>query len=595
MPVPFPPLRFLRASAALACVLATACALGAPGSSEGASSSVNVLLDVMSSTTLGAGGCASGSAATAFGSVLPGTFATTPGTCAVLFGSSNDTSALRLTQTDGVGTGMFRMTDGTTRDTGFGPAGIRTSSISAGSDQTIAGAVQRDGMILTIGAANLGASNVYVARTRADGTFDPAFNGGSPRIIDLGSSNDFGMDVAVARDGTIAIGGYYGTGAAQNGWVSKLTATGADDPAFGGVKTIDFAGQQDTIEALELDSQGRIVLAGGASVAGVSTFGVARYLPNGTPDTSFNGSGKRTIAFGGYAFAADVAIRPNDGIAMSGATDSAFGLVVLDSTGADDPTFVGTATGRQKVAVSGDTDLAQGLAVQPDGKIVLAGSSQLGTNERVGVVRINATGGVDTTFGGGAQRLSFSSGNEYAEGVLVQPDGRVVLSGGANSYTDTGVLRLTSAGALDPDFDTDGRMAVNAGANDGVGRPLLGPDGRLVLVGSDSEPVVIVLLGTQYADYAGTWAAAGSRFGACLETLSAGVPTWSVAGAGNCTTAVTANWKGIATSSAGPSALVASTTSGTATASLRFGAQVALAQTRGSYVAPLEFEVLAPG
>ena len=96
-------------------------------------------------------------------------------------------------------------------------------------------------------------------------------------------------------------------------------------------------------------------------------------------------------------------------------------------------------------------------------------------------------------------------------------------------------------------------------------------------------------------DFAGAWAAAGSRFAGCLETLSAGTPGWGVAGTNNCVIGSPANWRAISATSGDSTALVASTVTGNATAALRFGIEGDGAQAKGNYVAPIEFEVLAPG
>ncbi len=584
--------RTLRVTHALrvACACALACAM-AIASSQAATSSVVVSMAVPSATTLDVAGCAA-TTAKSFGTVLPGTNAVTGTSCSVLFGSSNDTSSLRLLQTDGVGTGMFRMTSGTP-DTGWGTSGRRVFNMG-GTDTAYDVAVQRDGKVVVVGAVG---GDGYVARYLPSGTFDPGFNGGVPRVVDRGTANDIVMAVDVAWDGSIAIAGHTTPGTTKNGFVGKLTPAGGLDPVFGAIRTIDPYGTSDGAESVTFDSKGRIVVAG-STVNGSTRFAVSRWRVDGTLDPTFNGVGHRDIAVGGYSFAMDVVTTPSDGIAMAGTgsgTGLDFVLVVLNEAGADEPTFTGTATGRQVLSLAAGNDGAQGIAQQPDGKFVLAGGSVDGGGvERVGVVRINATGGIDNTFGGGAQRLQFSSGNEYAEGVLVQPDGNVLVAGAADGSTNGGLLRLTATGGADGSFDSDGRLALDGGAGgEGFGRPTLGPDGRIVVAGDvNGDTQVVSLLGTQYSDFAGAWT--GSRFGACLETLSAGTNAWPVAGTNNCAFATAANWRGVAAQAGDATALVAQTASGTATAGFRFGLQVDAAQSPGAYSAPLTFEVVAP-
>ncbi len=560
--------------------------------SNAATSNLIVTMSVPSATSLNAGGCPQGTAARSFGTVLPGTSAVTAAPCSVLFGSSNDTSSLRLLQTGGVGTAMHRMTTGGA-DTGWGASGRRVFNIG-GSDSAYDVAVQRDGKVVVVGSTG---GDGYVARYLTTGAIDPAFNGGSPLIVDRGTANDIVMAVDIAWDGTIAIGGHTAAGATKNAFVGKLTTSGGTDPTFGAIKTFDPYGTEDGAESITVDSSGRIVLAGSTINGGQTRFIASRWRADGTLDPTFNTTGFRDINVNGYSFALDVITTPTNGVVMSGTASGTgldFALVVLNEAGADEPTFTGTALGRQVVSLAAGDDLAQGLAQQPDGTFVLGGSSTDGGGvERVGVVRIAATGGVDTSFGGG-QRLTYSSGNEYAEGVLVQPDGGVLLTGAADNYTNSGLARLSANGQLDVSFDTDGKLVINGGAgSEGLGRPAIGPDGRIVVAGGvNGDTLVVSLIGTQYTDFAGTWT--GSRFGACLETLSGGTNTWPVAGSNNCVIATPANWRGVAAQSGDASAIVAQTATGTATAAFRFGLQVDTAQSPGTYSAPLSFEVVAP-
>ena len=585
--------RFLP-SARLAALLGVlvASAIGMSASSNAASSNVAVTMTVLSATTINASGCPQGTAARSFGTVLPGTSAVTGAPCSVLFGSTNDTSSLRLLQTDGIGTAMHRMSTGAA-DTGWGALGRRTFNIG-GTDGAYDVAVQRDGKLVVVGATG---GNGYVARYLANGTFDPAFNGNTPVIVDRGTANDIVMAVDIAWDGTIAIAGHTAPGVTKNAFVGKLTTTGATDPTFGAIKTFDPYGTEDGAESVAVDSLGRIVMAG-STVNTQTRFMASRWRADGTLDPTFNTTGYRDINVNGYSFALDVLTTPTNGVVMSGVASGTgldFALVVLNEAGADEPTFNGTAVGRQTLNLAAGNDEAQGVAMQADGKFILAGSSTDGGGvERIGVVRINATGGPDSSFGGGAQRLTYSSGNEYAEGVLAQPDGSVLLTGAADGYTNSGLLRLTANGQLDTSFDTDGKLVINGGAgSEGLSRPTIGADGRIVVAGDvNGDTHVISLLGTQYTDFAGAWT--GSRFGACLETLSAGTNVWPVAGTNNCVITTPANWRGVAAQSGDASAIVAQTATGTATAAFRFGLLVDTAQSPGTYSAPMSFEVVAP-
>jgi uncharacterized delta-60 repeat protein len=142
-------------------------------------------------------------------------------------------------------------------------------------------------------------------------------------------------------------------------------------------------------------------------------------------------------------------------------------------------------------------DLAAAVAVQPDGKIVVVGSAQVGqTDVDFAIVRLNADGTLDTSFGGGLRAIGFDRGGDNidrATAVAIQPDGTIVVAGFAQvdaaGNFDFAVVRLTSVGELDLSFDADGRQTV---AFDFAGGPkedkaagvAIDSQGRILVAGS---------------------------------------------------------------------------------------------------------------
>jgi hypothetical protein len=206
--------------------------------------------------------------------------------------------------------------------------------------------------------------------------------------------------------------------------------------------------------------------------------------------------------------------------------------------------------------------------------------------------------------------IATAAPDEGALSLVAHGDGTFALGGfiddNVNRYF--AIVRMTSAGALDTSFSTDGYDVLS-----GIGEPLggggswLGPDmavavdGRYQIVsayaGGANEELVLVQYDTiQIADFGGgtTWASA-QLFGACLRQLTGtgNSPTWPVATGNDCTIGEDADWHGVATTA---DKVAASTTSTTVdvTARFRFGLKLPLAQAPGSYMAPITFEVVAP-
>ncbi len=160
--------------------------------------------------------------------------------------------------------------------------------------------------------------------------------------------------------------------------------------------------------------------------------------------------------------------------------------------GAPDPTF---GDDGEAIIESEGFPSAYALAVQSDGKIVLAGFRNVGaTGENATVWRLQADGGsgtvnsaLDPTFGtGGVVEISTFT-HTVADAVAIQPDGKIVVAGrgfNATGPNTVAVWRLTTSGALDPSFDTDGTAEISDGSEDLVNAIALQPDGKIVLAGS---------------------------------------------------------------------------------------------------------------
>jgi uncharacterized delta-60 repeat protein len=409
-------------------------------------------------------------------------------------------------------------------DPTFGTGGLTTAAfdrVPGGADEATAVALQPDGKVVVVGFALPDSGgikgDIAVLRLTADGLPDPTFDGDGRKLIAFDfvpDGEDRPAAVAVQPDGKILIAGYVETftsGSVHRGQMVlvRLNADGSYDSTFDGdgVRVVS-PGARSTADALALQPDGKIVVAGSASQTtdnADDTFAVLRFLPDGTPDAGFATAGVYLSTFHGNA--SSVTVDPAGRIVVAGSGDglgahrSDFAAVRLTPVGTPDPTFDGDGAAFVAFDTGGGMrDSVSAVFVQPDGKLVLAGSSE----QAYGVyqvfafaaARLNADGSPDVTYGtGGKVTLPFAptGSSSYAYAAALQPDGKLLLAGTASVTLpatpdfDFAAARLNEDGSPDPAFDGDGRVLVpfNRGSQNvdiGSAATLL-PDGRLVIVG----------------------------------------------------------------------------------------------------------------
>jgi uncharacterized delta-60 repeat protein len=265
--------------------------------------------------------------------------------------------------------------------------------------------------------------------------------------------------------------------------------------ALGGLESAPsaFAGKDDSGTDVAVQSNGKIVVAGGSNSSGSQDFALARYNSDGSLDSSFAGDGKLTTDFsqGDYANANAVAIQPDGKIVAGGRVGNGFGVARYNADGSLDTTFSGD--GKLTTDFGGGDNSIDDLALQLDGKIVAVGYARVGDNNEMALARYNPDGSLDANFSGdGLQTTSFGITN-YAEAVVVQPDGKLVISGEYQSPPTSydvrfAVARFNVDGSLDSSFSDDGKQTTDFGAGNEQALALaLQSDGKLVAVGDSSS------------------------------------------------------------------------------------------------------------
>jgi uncharacterized delta-60 repeat protein len=398
----------------------------------------------------------------------------------------------RITPTAGMLDGTFGQGGLVTTDMGMQPTSNSAQAV----------AVQADGKIVVVGTTiqpGPRGTDFAVARRNADASPDTSFGANGNVALDFGSFNDFASCVAVQSDGKILVAGSsIRSDAAVNDFaVARLNGDGSLDTSFGsdGIVTISFAFQSgsSSVKGLTVQSDGRIVLAGVSQQVTGTDFAVARLNgADGSLDTSFDGDGKVTIDFGSSSeITTGVALQTDGKIVVVGTSQGNFAVARLSGDGSLDTSF--DDDGKQTIDFGASSfDTAYGVAMQSDGKIVVAGDART-AHDRFAVFRLNSNGSLDTSFAGGGVTIDFGSFGAVAYSVTVQSDGKIVLAGHAAQSAngrDFAVARLNDNGTLDVNFDGDGKQTIDFGSSEesstGV---VVQSDGKIVVVGTSGQPL----------------------------------------------------------------------------------------------------------
>jgi len=366
-------------------------------------------------------------------------------------------------------------------DPSFGSAG-KLATDFGGYDAAFNVAVQYDGRIVVNGHSNSSGSNsdFAVARYYSDGTLDPSFDSDGKLVTDFGS-DDQSRDIVIQPDGNIIVAGYASNGSNNDFAVARYNPDGSLDTSFDtdGKVITDFIGGEDSGNAVALQTDGKIVVAGGGS----DLFTVARYNPDGSLDTDFDGDGKVTTDLGTNDDAYGLAIQSDEKILVGGmvynGTNFDFALVRYNPDGSLDTSF---HTDGKVTTNLGKQDMIQDVAIQSDGKIVAVGQTGDINDFDFAVVRYDSSGNLDTSFSTDGIVTTDFNDKDYGTGVVIQADGKIVVVG-YTGLANFALARYTSAGVLDTSFDSDGMVTTDFGAEDhGLGIAIQ-RDGKIVAAG----------------------------------------------------------------------------------------------------------------
>jgi uncharacterized delta-60 repeat protein len=317
--------------------------------------------------------------------------------------------------------------------------------------------VRRVSDLLGVSVAAVLVAALLAASAQAEpGDLDSSFGLGGKVVTDFGPGSNLAAAVVVQADGKIVAAG---TGGSGHFALARYNGDGSLDLSFGagGKVTTVVGGIFESANAVALQADGKIVAAGGSSPDGFCCqVALARYNPDGSLDASFDGDGKLTTVVGGAATANAVAVQADGKIVIAGSFvfGNVFVVARFNGDGSLDTTF-GT-NGEVFTGFGGFGNRATSLVIQADGKILVAGAGGAG-NDFI-LARYNSDGTLDGGFGSGGSIATDFGGFDGANAVALQSDGKIVAAGiGTERFA---LARYSADGSLDQSFGVGGKTTV---------------------------------------------------------------------------------------------------------------------------------------
>jgi uncharacterized delta-60 repeat protein len=312
---------------------------------------------------------------------------------------------------------------------------------------------------------------------------------------DFSGSDHWANSIAIGLDGKIIVAGSARVNNSgdrtTNFALARFSVNGELDTSFGinGKLTTDFDGNYDAADSIFIQPDGKILAAGYAKFGYGERYALVRYKTDGSLDPSFGTDGKTSTVAGVQSFAKSLSVLADGKILLAGSLNNdypEFGVARYNANGSLDTNF-GTK-GIVTTDFTSTYDNASSMAVQVDGKIIIAGSAYNPTLQVsvFAIARYNSDGSIDTNFGNnGKLTTDFEGINEGGNSVIIQTDGKIVVAGSASN--NFALARYNTDGSLDGSFDGDGKVTTDFGGSEGGNSVIIQTDGKIVVAGSTSN------------------------------------------------------------------------------------------------------------
>jgi uncharacterized delta-60 repeat protein len=337
------------------------------------------------------------------------------------------------------------------------------------------------------------------AALASPGELDTSFNGTGKLVVDFDpGSNDRATQAAITPDGRIVVVGSTDVSGGGDYALARVNANGTLDRSFSGdgLERVNSGGTVNDIggSVIVLPDES-IVVTGEANATvkqegGNGNFFTEELNPDGTQNESFAKAtgGASTVDFGGEDIANDMVRQPDGKLVIVGSTSTDggdFAIARLNADGSPDTSF--GSGGKQTVNFGGD-DAAERVALTAEGKIVVIGEG--GSTNNMVITRLNSDGSIDKSFASSGEEQVDFGGTETARGLAIQADGKILVEGSTSAVGggDLAIARLNPDGGLDPSFSGDGKLTLGYGALEEFGTGVVvQQNGRIVVMGSDAD------------------------------------------------------------------------------------------------------------
>jgi uncharacterized delta-60 repeat protein len=338
-----------------------------------------------------------------------------------------------------------------------------------------------------------------------DGMLDNSFGiNGKARFAVTGLVDQNNV-FALQADGKMITAGGYNSGSNWDLVVVRLNSDGSPDNSFGvnGKVTSVISANNDVPYGIALQPDGKIIIAGGCKNVDFDAF-LVRYNSNGTPDNSFDGDGIVVTDMGGNEAAFGVVLQPDGKIVAGGCTSTGGQLdpaaFRYNSNGTLDNSFDGD--GMAVIAGPSTDDYSRGgLALQADGKIVMAGvDNYTSGNFHAELVRLNSNGTPDNSFGVNGLVTFPSLPFALFYTMTIQADGKIIGAGVGATTANPGsaaplIARFNNNGTQDNSFNGTGYNMYGVGYNGGIIGVTQQSNGKLITNGYArySDPITAAI------------------------------------------------------------------------------------------------------
>lgn len=351
--------------------------------------------------------------------------------------------------------------------------------------------IQTDGNIVAAGSTIInGTDQFLISRYGTNGLLDANF-GTAGIVTTLIGSDSIINTMALQSDGKIVVAGLASVAGQTQIALARYSALGVLDAANfgnGGIVTTSF-GDGLTAYDCVIQPDGKIVLVGNVIISGVPQIILVRYLTNGNLDINFNSNGIVTTLYGVSSFGNAVALQSDGKIVVAGSSAGHVLLVRYNSAdGSVDTSFGVNGFVQQSI---GNLDSPRAILIDGSGNILVAGT----TDSSGFMMRLNSSGVLDTSYGTNGLAINSNGSPVIFTDIALDANGKSVVVGSSNT-NNLLIARYTSAGILDSTYGTSGMTIIaqsNATSANGVS---LQSNGIAILAGYSCNDVILARLTT---------------------------------------------------------------------------------------------------